>query len=114
MGLALKSERRISNRRRLSGLLPGPLFLGADRSHSLAVKPVDVSRNGLGLLLRQDLPDESSIVLVLKDREIELKVAWKRPDFGKEDMIRYGLVTTDPEVDLEQVFISSGCLGVVR
>jgi hypothetical protein len=41
---------------------------------------------------------------------VRLQVAWCQRDFGKHDMFRYGLVTVDPEINLELAFISTGCL----
>jgi hypothetical protein len=41
---------------------------------------------------------------------VELEIAWSQPDFGKQDMHRYGLVTVSPEIALEAEFVRAGCL----
>lgn len=110
MAAAHKKERRISDRKELSGLLPGPLFLADDRTKPFSCKPVDISRNGLGVIADENLLPGACILLVIKDTEISLSVAWKSPDFGKQDRTRYGLITLDPHVDLEAAFSKAGCL----
>jgi len=124
MGLALFKERRISDRRRLTGLLPGRLAFagkggieagGSETSGSyIACRPVDVSANGMGIVASGQLGEidpGTELVLVIKDRSaIRLQVAWSQPDFGKQDCFRYGLVTLDPAEDLEELFVSSGCM----
>ena len=105
-----KIERRRHSRKRFSGLLPGPLYLETNRKKSLQCKPIDISKNGLGLLIAEEIPKDAILILVTKEQEIPFKIAWQRPDFGKEELIRYGLEIVDPELDIEEIFIKSGCL----
>lgn len=109
MGLALFKERRLSDRRRLTGLLPGRLIL-AGAKQSLMCKPVDVSAFGMGVVMAREIAPGTQMTLVIGDQAIALQIAWCQPDFGKQDMFRYGLVTLDPEVNLESEFVRSGCL----
>jgi len=109
MGLALFKERRLDNRRRLTGLLPGRLTK-VSTGKDLPVKLVDVSQNGIGIIANEPLEPGSEIQLQLQERHISLLVAWVQPDFGKCDNFRYGLVTLNPEENIEQIFIDSGCL----
>ncbi len=109
MGLALFKEKRLSQRRRLTGLLPGRLVYGKSRL-DVFCKPVDLSVNGLGIVLAKEIEAGTNMVLLLQNREVSLQVAWGQPDFGKQDMYRYGLVTLDPADNLEEIFLASGCL----
>lgn len=109
MGLALFKERRVADRRKLTGLLPGRLVIEKVNTE-LSCRPVDVSSNGMGIVVSRELEPGTVIQLVMKDRSIPLTVAWGQPDFGKQDMFRYGLVTLDPEDNLEQAFLATGCL----
>ena len=109
MGLALFKERRMSNRRRLTGLMPGRLILAAGRVDLLG-KPVDVSANGMGIVIAKEIAPGTEILLIMPDRQVALTIAWGQPDFGKQDMFRYGLVTLDQGDNLEEIFVASGCL----
>ncbi|MBM4252768.1 MAG: PilZ domain-containing protein [Deltaproteobacteria bacterium] len=112
MGLALFKERRFTERRQLSGVLPGSL-IRTDGKGAVSCRPVDVSAHGLGIVIigeKKILPVGLELHLVVSDGEIALTVAWSTPDFGKQDSVRYGLAVTDPAVNLEQVFEKYGCL----
>lgn len=109
MGLALFKERRISERRKLTGLLPGRLIVDHS-SQELECRPVDISVNGLGIVTRKELDPGTTLTLMIQDRSIPLMIAWGQPDFGKQDMMRYGLVTLEPTDDLMAIFIATGCL----
>ena len=109
MGLARFKEQRLASRQQLTGLLPGRLRL-ANSTVDLVCKPVDVSANGIGIVINKEIEPGSTVDLVLKDRTVQLLVAWVQPDFGKQDMFRYGLVTLDPALNLKDLFLLSGCL----
>ena len=112
MGLALFKERRLADRRKLTGLLPGRLVFAASRAEVIC-RPVDVSSNGMGVVVgneKKEIEPGTELALVLKDGVIRLQVAWGQPDFGKQDMFRYGLVTMDPTGNVEALFIETGCL----
>lgn len=109
MGLARFKERRLADRRRLTGLLPGRLMI-TESKVELVCKPLDVSANGLGIVLNKEIEPGTDVDLVTKTGIVQLQVAWVQPDFGKQDMFRYGLVTKDPALNLEDLFIAAGCL----
>ena len=112
MGLALFKERRLSDRRKLTGLMPGRLVFESGKQEIIC-RPVDVSEHGMGVVvqnLRQEIDAGTVLLLQTKDGPVKLQVAWGSPDFGKQDLFRYGLVTIDPSDDLEQMFVQAGCL----
>lgn len=100
-------EKRISPRKKLTGLLPGTL----SDSNKVVVnaKPIDISKNGLGILTNHLLEVGSQVVLKTHEHQIKLNVAWRKKDFGKNGLYRYGLDCQDT-YDLEEVFASTGCL----
>ena len=109
MGLALFKDRRIGERRKLTGLMPGRLFL-KESGEELSCRPVDVSTFGLGVLISKEIQPGEVLTLLVKSTKIQLQVAWTQPDFGKQDMFRYGLVSVDTDHNLEQLFVDNGCL----
>lgn len=108
MGIPVFKERRLSNRKKLTGLLPGRILDPCNKN--INCKPVDVSSHGLGFISDTEINAGSRLKLVMKDREIELLVTWGQPDFGKRDKFRYGTVVIDRSIDLEKVFTETGCL----
>jgi hypothetical protein len=109
MGLALFKERRITDRLKLTGLMPGRLTLDST-GEELSCRPVDVSNSGIGILIAKEIDPGTQVTLSVKNEKIELQVAWVQRDFGKQDMFRYGLVTVDANKNMESVFIKNGCL----
>lgn len=109
MGIALFKERRLSSRRKLTGLLPGKLTVASLKA-PLVCRLTDVSAHGLGIVANVEISLGARAVLETGTLSIEFEVIWAAPDFGKQDMFRYGLVSTDHEVNIEQIFIDCGCL----
>ena len=102
-------ERRIIDRKRLTGLLPGRFQINGK---DVAVKPVDISIHGLGLIIEAEFSAGTKASLMVGNRSIPLEIQWGEPDFGKHDMWRYGLVCTDQNIDLENEFSAHGCLKI--
>ncbi|MCX6124050.1 MAG: PilZ domain-containing protein [Proteobacteria bacterium] len=101
------SERRTDERKRLTGLMPGRFQVdGAD----VSARPIDISEHGLGILVAKKFKVGTTAALVLKDREIAFEIKWAEPDFGKQDLIRYGLVCTNEKINVEQLFFDTGCI----
>ena len=100
-------ERRTDERKRLTGLMPGRFQVdGAD----VSARPIDISEHGLGILVAKKFKVGAMAALVLKDRVLSFEIKWAEPDFGKQDLIRYGLVCTNEKVNVEQLFSDTGCL----
>ena len=110
MTLPIFKERRFSNRRMLTGLLPAPIVLKNSPEQKFNCKPVDISSEGLGVLSDVVLPVGTELTLKLPDNDISLKIIWKKQDFGKKELIRYGLVTESAEENIEKIFSDNGCL----
>jgi hypothetical protein len=101
-------EKRSLGRKRLTGLLPGGLFTrNKDR---IDCKPVDISEQGLSIISSMVLKPGDIITLAVKDKPIDLTVVWSKPDFGKQDLFRYGLASTDSAINLVELFEQKRCL----
>jgi hypothetical protein len=109
MGIALFKEKRISSRRKLTGLLPGKIVF-PNAKGPVTCRATNVSAHGLGVVANVEIALGSKAFLETDQRIIDLEVIWIAPDFGKQDMFRYGLVTIDQDVNIEELFIRSGCL----
>jgi hypothetical protein len=95
--------------RRLTGLLPGRFVTASDR-RDIRMVPLDVSKAGMGCLIGEKFPAGAEFLLLVGDREVRLSVLWVQPDLSKQQLFRYGLENRTPEVDLEQLFETTGCL----
>ena len=40
-----------------------------------------------------------------------MKIIWSKQDFGKKELMRYGLVTKNSEHDIESIFEEHGCFS---
>ena len=111
MAIPQAFERRITRRKKLTGLLPGRLSL---KNSEMAIhgKPADVSHTGLGLITDEQLEVGALLKLTTPDEVINFKVVWMQPDFGKSDLFRFGLEVISPnrDFDLEAVFEKNGCV----
>jgi hypothetical protein len=108
MALPLFKEKRISERKALTGLLPGKML--NVEGQEIHCQPKDLSTHGLGITSDANMEIGSILILKARNKNIQLEVSWVQPGFEKRDQFRYGLTTKDPSVDLEKVFIESGCL----
>jgi hypothetical protein len=109
MGIALFKERRFSERRKLSGLLPGKLVF-PNAKGAVVCRAIDVAEHGLGVVANVEIALGSKAFLETEQRIIHFEVIWIAPDFGKQDMFRYGLISLDQDINIEELFIRSGCL----
>ena len=105
----VRKERRFSQRLKLSGLMPGKVTV-ALTGKCISCRPVDVSQHGLGMLTTEKLLENDEICIALPEQVIRMRIAWKRPDFGKSDLTRYGLMCLDESVDVESLFRDAECL----
>jgi hypothetical protein len=99
-------EKRLSDRKSLTGLMPGRFIMGGQE---VSARPVDISSHGIGVLIAQEYAVGTQATLSIKDKIIEFEVKWGQPDFGKHDLWRFGLVCVDPSIDVKEVFEMTGC-----
>lgn len=99
-------EKRMSERRVLNGLMPGKLTINGE---AIECKPINISSHGLGLLIARQFREGTVLELDMKSEQLEMEIIWVKPDFGKHDLWRYGLVCKDRKIDVEEIFEKSGC-----
>jgi len=100
-------ERRMAERKKLTGVLPGRFVVNGK---PMDARPFDISSHGLGLLMSEEIKEGTTAILTIAGRDVPLEFKWGLPDFGKHDLWRYGLVCTDMSINLEVEFETSGCL----
>ncbi|MES2744334.1 MAG: PilZ domain-containing protein [Bdellovibrionota bacterium] len=107
MALAAKNEKR-SSRRVMLRILPGAII--DSNNNVIQCRPVDLSTEGLSILSETNLDVGATVSLRTHKESIALEVMWRRADFGKQGLVRYGLKTKVEGIDLENIFRDSGCL----
>lgn len=107
MALAAKNEKR-SSRRVILRILPGAII--DSNNNVIQCRPVDLSSDGLSILTETPLEVGAILALRTHNASIALEIVWRRADFGKHGLVRYGLRTKDSSVDLENIFREAGCL----
>ena len=108
MVLPLFKERRLTVRKKLTGLLPGKMV--NQKGEVVSLDPVDVSKQGLGVVSTEVLSLDDVLYLVLENTKVKFIVTWFQEDFTKKDLKRYGLMCEDENVDLEKIFMEYSCL----
>lgn len=103
------AEKRTTQRKALTGLLPGRIAI-AETSKHLSCKPVDISPEGLGIVTATLLEPGTILRLITHNQVIQLEVRWRQPDFGKRELHRYGLHRIDESIDIEAIFEQTGCI----
>ena len=109
MGIPAIMERRSKSRKRLTGLMPGRLSIEST-AVDVHCKPVDLSESGLGIVSETPLEVGSILTLHLPGNPITLEVRWSEQDFGRRDLMRYGLELKSHGVNLYECFEECGVL----
>ena len=109
MAIPFTKERRLATRQKLTGLMPGKFYLKLT-GQGISGRPVDVSDSGLGILSAQELSVDNEVCLFVDNQEIVMKVLWRKPDFGKNNLMRYGLACEDKSINVAAIFVNHGCL----
>lgn len=102
-------EKRVNQRKGLTGLLPGRMAISSTLKF-ISCKPVDISPEGLGIVTATQLEIGTQLTLTTHNQVITLEVRWQQPDFGKKELHRYGLVSLNKDLNIEAVFEEAGCI----
>ncbi len=103
-------ERRNKSRKLLTGLLPGKMRRN-EFDRCISCKPIDVSDNGLGILSAEEISIGETLTLEIGDEKVVFEVVWSKPDFGKFDLIRYGLVCSSKDKNIADIFMKAGMMS---
>ncbi len=101
------NEKRRDERLQLTGLLPGKLSQDKN-NQNISCRPVDISKEGLGILSSDFIEPGETLTLTCGKEIISLTIVWRKEDFAKQDLYRYGL--HNQKHDLIKIFRDAGCL----
>lgn len=102
------SEVREHPRRKISGPIPGKIFLQGTRKE-VPCEGYDVSKGGLSILTEHDILPETDLILVKDQHKIQLELVWGLSNFQDSGTYRYGLRTKNSDISLDELFIDWGC-----
>ena len=111
MGQIQASERRRSGRENLTGALPGAIKIKGDED-PLHVKPIDVSDQGLGVLMDRPLRPGTEVIIDGLDTELEFEVVWyKKESNGGPETYHHGLLLKSRDINLIELFRAAGAFA---
>lgn len=102
-------EKRREHRKTLTGLLPGKLQV-VGKGNYISCRPIDITAKGLGIITSDLIEIGERLILKTHNDSIILRVVWSKADFGKQSLYRYGLEVENPKIDIQDIFIQTGCL----
>ncbi len=100
MAASAGEELRQSKRLTIPGFLPGSLLLKNRDDSNLKVHPIDISKNGLGLIIDRYYPPGTRFTFVIKNWYVTLEMVWCQREPFMKTFRRCGLVCQSQEVDL--------------
>lgn len=104
MELKDNTRKRIDSRNELMlDKFEGFLRIGS-AGETIQIRPVDVSRRGLGFISSTSIEPGKRIWLCVGSTEVRVELAYCTTHLGIENLFRCGLFTWDPEFDLTQLF----------
>jgi hypothetical protein len=92
-------KKRASTRQKMVVDLSKYLIKAKDRCPIRCIA-VDISQNGMGLISFEALEVETDTVLVLKEKEISLKIKWCKPDSVRNGVFHIGLGSDDISINI--------------
>lgn len=106
--------KRIKERKKLTGLLPGKLVV-IRTGRLVSARAVDITEDGMGIFSSHRLHEGDKMTLISTEKKIPLIVHYKKRDYTKASLHRYGLRVDSEEADAQEynlikIFENSGCL----
>jgi hypothetical protein len=103
-------EKRVSARNsRVTGSLPGKL-IDYERHDAIRATAMDVSRNGLGIMVDRLLTPGQILTMVMSGKNLSFKVIHTYPHLTRVGHFICGLELQDGNENLESIFAANGCL----
>ena len=98
----------IENRReeRVSGFKDGTVFWLVSNENAevkVKIRPVDVSKRGLGFLARQKMDSGTFYWLQVNDSKLRIEIAYCSSHLGIDDLFRCGLFLREADGDLKDI-----------
>lgn len=106
----------IENRReerdaRFSGEFSCKLIPNDNEGKVVMIRPIDVSRRGLGFLARENLKTGGFYWLVIGKQRFRTEVAYSNTYLGIDNLYRCGLFLREADGDLSQTCLDQGLLS---
>lgn len=109
--MTTSDERRLAMRMtNLRGMLPGKLMIPSSHEY-LRARALDVSKNGMCVLLDRPLKDGLMVWLILEDRYLKFEVANCAPSKKEKNLYRCGLSLCESHDSLIDLFQAHGCMS---
>ena len=74
---------------------------------------IDASHHGFGCIFSRCVEKDSTVVIGLGHHRLTFQVMWCESHLGIEDMYRVGLISMDPNVNIETILNQLGYLEVL-
>lgn len=94
---------------RVNGSMPGKL-VDFERHEVIQAVAMDVSRNGLGIMVDRVLQPGQLLTLAMSDKNLVLKVIHTYPHLTRTGYFICGLECQERGENLESIFSACGCL----
>ena len=112
MVLAKRFEKRTDERdARFSGEFSLKLIPNDEPGRVVAVRPIDVSRRGLGFLVRESLRNGSFYTLQIGSQRFRVELAYCNGHLGIEGLYRCGLFLREADGNLHEACDRAGLLS---
>ncbi len=111
MAATVKREHRLDARDgRFDGNFSMALIHKESGNRSIPIRPIDVSKRGLGFFAREHLPTGGFYLLVIDNRQYRVELAYCGNHLGIENLYRCGLFLRELDGDLVLVCQAAGLL----
>lgn len=106
------ASRRTEDRdTRFSGEFNCRLIPNDNEGKKIAIRPIDVSRRGLGFLVRENLKTGGFYWLTIGNKRYRVELAYCNMHLGIENLFRCGLFLREAEGDLQESCRDAGLLS---
>jgi hypothetical protein len=105
-------DKRIENRdSRFSGEYSCRLIPTDNRAQIVPIKPMDVSKRGLGFVAKEKLKSGAVYLLEVRDQRFRVEIAYCSGHLGIDNLYRCGLFLRDESGDISDTCKAAGLLS---
>jgi len=114
MALAQRIDNRTDERvARFSGEFSCRLISNEDDTHTIPIRPIDVSRRGLGFFTRETVRSGGFFWLVIGTEKFRVELAYCNTHLGIDNLFRCGLFLREADGNLYEACDRAGLLKSV-
>lgn len=106
-----EDPRREQRDSRFSGEFSLKLIPSDNEGRRIAIRPIDVSRRGLGFLVRENLKQGSFFWLMVGEHRFRVELAYCNQHLGIDNLYRCGLFLREADGDLSETCWAVGLLS---